>query len=143
MAMAAFLQALESGRLSNIEDRDSLFRVLLEITESEITENKIRDHYRWENREKRGAGTVRGHSVFLVENADLIREVRDPSPEFAEDFSLCCQERLESLSSELRQIAIWKFEGYSNKEIADRLGKVEETIRRKVSAIRTAWGESA
>ena len=40
---------------------------------------------------------------------------------------------------ELRQIALWKVEGYTNEEIATRLDCVSRTIERKVSRIRLLW----
>ena len=40
---------------------------------------------------------------------------------------------------ELRQIALWKVEGYTHEEIAARLDCVPRTIERKVSRIRLLW----
>ena len=40
---------------------------------------------------------------------------------------------------ELRQIALWKVEGYTNEEIAARLDCVPRTVERKVCRIRLLW----
>lgn len=134
MAFAAFFRALEQGKLTEIQDRDGLWRVL-----ATITDNKATDQVRHHKRQKRGDGQVRGHSVFLGETGDRFCETPDPSPQFAEEFGLVCQELLGSLRDDLQRIAVWKMEGYTNKEIAERLGCVEEAVRRKVVLIRSQW----
>jgi len=51
-----------------------------------------------------------------------------------------CRRLLDTLpDAELRQIALWKVEGYTNEEIAARLDCVPRTIERKVSRIRLLW----
>lgn len=134
MAFAAFFHALDQGRLTDIQNRDGLWRVLVTIAE-----NKVTDHARHLNRQKRGGGQVRGHSIFLDDEGNQFIEPPDPSPRFAEEFGLVCQEMLGSLRKDLRDIAVWKMEGYTNQEIAERLGCVEESVRRKVVLIRTQW----
>jgi DNA-directed RNA polymerase specialized sigma24 family protein len=39
----------------------------------------------------------------------------------------------------LRSVAVWKLEGYTNKEIAARLGRAPATVERKLRLIRDAW----
>jgi len=39
----------------------------------------------------------------------------------------------------LRDIALWKMEGYSNAEIAVKIGRVEKTVERKLGIIRDKW----
>jgi DNA-directed RNA polymerase specialized sigma24 family protein len=47
---------------------------------------------------------------------------------------------LESLGDAvLRSIAVWKMEGYTNAEIAARLGCVEVTVERRLRLIRDTW----
>ena len=52
----------------------------------------------------------------------------------------CCR-LLERLGeAELRSIALWKLEGYTNEEIAAKLDCVPRTIERKLHVIRRLWG---
>jgi DNA-binding NarL/FixJ family response regulator len=47
-------------------------------------------------------------------------------------------------NEELRSIAVWKMEGYSNPEIAARLGRAVATVERRLRLIRKRWeGEGA
>jgi DNA-directed RNA polymerase specialized sigma24 family protein len=39
----------------------------------------------------------------------------------------------------LQSVAIWKVEGYTNDEIAARLGCVTTTVERKLARIRSTW----
>jgi DNA-directed RNA polymerase specialized sigma24 family protein len=65
---------------------------------------------------------------------------REPSPDEAAELADECRRLLESLKEpELRQIALWKVEGYTHEEIAARLDCVPRTIERKVSRIRQIW----
>ena len=40
---------------------------------------------------------------------------------------------------ELRKVAVWKMEGYSNEEIASKLDCVPRTVERKLRMIRSLW----
>ena len=41
----------------------------------------------------------------------------------------------------LRAVARWKMEGYTNSEIAAKLGCVTQTVERKLHAIRQLWSK--
>src|SRR5262249_41897101 len=61
-------------------------------------------------------------------------------PEFAAQVAEECQRLLAILNKKaLQSMALWKLEGYTNREIADRLGCVPRTVERKVQAIRRLW----
>jgi RNA polymerase sigma factor (sigma-70 family) len=65
---------------------------------------------------------------------------REPTPEEAAEVADECRRLLDLLDEpELRQIALWKVEGYTNEEIAHRLDCVPRTVERKVSRIRMLW----
>ena len=51
-----------------------------------------------------------------------------------------CRRLLELLGdATLRSVAVWKMEGYTNAEIADKLGCVAVTVERKLQLIRSLW----
>ncbi len=65
---------------------------------------------------------------------------REPTPDEAAELADECRRLLDALAEpELRQIALWKVEGYTNEEIASRLDCVPRTVERKVSRIRLLW----
>ena len=53
-----------------------------------------------------------------------------------------CRRLLEVLGDAgLRAVALWKMEGYTNAEIADKLGCTRRTVERKLRVIRAIWAE--
>jgi DNA-directed RNA polymerase specialized sigma24 family protein len=68
-------------------------------------------------------------SELVCEWQERRRQGREASPE-----ELCA-----GLPDDLRQVALWKLEGYSNEEIATRLGCVVRSVERKLAAIRATW----
>ena len=68
-------------------------------------------------------------------------EEAGPTPEEAAVLAEEVQRRLTALDADLRSVAVWKLEGYSNKEIAapDRLNCSERTVERKLELIRASW----
>ena len=49
------------------------------------------------------------------------------------------QRLLGGLKPDLQTVARMKLEGYTNREIADQLGRVERTVERKLDRIRRVW----
>jgi RNA polymerase sigma factor (sigma-70 family) len=65
---------------------------------------------------------------------------REPTPEDAAAMADECRHLLDLLEEpDLRQIALWKVEGYTNEEIATRLDCVPRTVERRVRRIRLLW----
>ena len=63
-----------------------------------------------------------------------------PSPAEAALLNEALERRLEVLAvPELRRIALWRLEGYTNREIADRDGCTERSIERRIERIRSKW----
>ena len=129
------------GQFSDVENRDELWRVLVVMTA-----NKVTDQRRCAEAQKRGGGNVRGDSVF---NAPGLSDVcngfdqiigEDPTPEF---LALMADEheRLMTRLAQptLQQVAIFKMEGYTNDDIADRLGCSVRTVERRLRLIRKKW----
>ena len=137
-----FFAGAETGRFPQLTDRNDLWRVLVTLTA-----NKAINQRKHEWRQKRGGGHVRGESVFTTNDDEVcagIEQVSDgePTPEFAERVAEECRELLERLADKvLQKTAIWKMEGYTNKQIADRFGYTERTVERKLKVIRTLWSQ--
>jgi RNA polymerase sigma factor (sigma-70 family) len=90
----------------------------------------------------RGIDLIRRHRPAKVLADDEVAQLltREPTPSEAAELADECRRMLDSLKEpELRQIALWKVEGYTHEEIAARLDCVPRTIDRKVSRIRQLW----
>ena len=132
-AFASFCRNAERGRFPQLVDRDDLWRVLVVITARKAG-HLLRD----ERRQKRGG---RAHPPTPQEQVTIEQIVsREPTPEFAAEVAEECQRLLGSLGDgELKSIALWKMEGYTNEEIAGKLGFVVRSIKRKLHLIRKIW----
>jgi DNA-directed RNA polymerase specialized sigma24 family protein len=85
---------------------------------------------------------IRAHRPREVPGDEDITQLltREPTPGEAAELADECRRLLDSLHEpELRQIALWKVEGYTHEEIAARLDCVPRTIERKVNRIRLIW----
>jgi DNA-directed RNA polymerase specialized sigma24 family protein len=143
-AFDSFCQGAMGGRFPQLADRDDLWRLLVVITA-----RKALDLLKRRGRLKHG-GRPRGEAALLdpadPSNADLEQVVGDePTPEFAAQVAEECQRLLDKLGDdELRKVAVWKMEGDTNEQIAERLGKALATVERRLRVIRKLWeGESA
>jgi DNA-directed RNA polymerase specialized sigma24 family protein len=66
----------------------------------------------------------------------------EPTPELAAQLAEEYHRLLDRLGDDtLRAVAQWKLEGWTNREIAARLGCVEHTVERKIRSIRWLWSE--
>ena len=135
-AFDSFCRNARHGRFPQLADRDSLWRLLVIITD-----RKAAHHQRDARRKKRGGEAAEcgplGHDP--VPTLEQIAS-REPTPEFAAQAAEQCRHLLGLLGdAELEAIALWKLEGYTVEEIATRLGYVPRTIKRKIRLIRTLW----
>src|SRR5262245_61016971 len=141
-AFDSFCSGAADGRFPQLSDRDNLWPLLVVITARKVID--ARNH---EKRLKRGGGKVRGESAWLdaVDSSDRDGGINlvigdEPTPAFAAEVAERTRRLLAALgSAELRRVAVWKLEGYSNAEIADKLGCVERTVERKLDMIRKLW----
>jgi RNA polymerase sigma factor (sigma-70 family) len=133
-AFAAFCEGLTHGRFPDLHDRHGLWGLLLTLTE-----RRAADLVRREQAARRAVGRL----AEGVQADDLPDEA--PTPAFAAEVADEVEQRLKILdadvSGKLRQVAIWKMEGYTNAEIAQQLGCASRTVERKLSIIRELWGE--
>ncbi|MBV9124018.1 MAG: RNA polymerase subunit sigma-70 [Planctomycetes bacterium] len=141
-AFDSFCQGAQQGKIPQLEDRNSLWGLLVVITARKALDLRNHNH-----RAKRGGGKVRGESVFL--GLPLPPEVEagldqvigpEPTPAFAAQVAEECRRLLDRLEdAELKSIALWKMEGYTNAEIAGRLECVTVTVERRLRLIRRIW----
>jgi RNA polymerase sigma factor (sigma-70 family) len=90
----------------------------------------------------RAIDLIRRHRPVEVLDDEAVTQLltREPTPHEAAELADECRRLLAALKEpDLRQIALWKVEGYTHEEIAARLDCVPRTIERKVSRIRLLW----
>jgi DNA-directed RNA polymerase specialized sigma24 family protein len=120
-----------------LHDRDELWSLLVVITERKAFDLAL--HARRQKRDWRREspgpgpgddGSSPGHDLAG----------REPMPEFAALVAEECGRLLGLLEDEqLRSIALWKMEGYTNVEIGGRLGCALATVERRLKLIRKLW----
>jgi RNA polymerase sigma factor (sigma-70 family) len=120
---SVYQRVRDPERPLHLSGRDDLWRVLATRTISRAID-LIRRH-----RPREVAG---GHDVEQL-------LASEPTPEEAAEMADECRRLLDLLDPDLRQIALWKVEGFTNEEISTRLDCVERTVERKVSRIRLLW----
>jgi DNA-directed RNA polymerase specialized sigma24 family protein len=129
-AFDSFCRAAAQGRFPRLDDRDDLWHILLVITS-----RKAAGLIRRESRQKRGGRAARAGEDALASVAG-----GEPPPGFVAEVTEECRRLLGLLGDgQLRQVAIWKMEGYTNAEIARLLDRSVPTVERKLAAIRAVW----
>ena len=134
----SFCQRQQRGEF-DLANRDDLWRLLVTITI-----RKARNAAKAQRRDKRDVareqgqpgGDQTGSAGWVLEQM----EAADPSPVVAVVLNEALECRLQALADpELRKIALWRLEGYSNGEIATRLDCTERSVERKLARIRSLW----
>src|SRR5437588_4031477 len=144
-AFHSFFQGVARGRFPQLNDRDNLWRLLVVITA-----RKALDQVAHEHSLRQGGGTVAGETRIPSEGTEwddpAIEQIvgEEPTPEFAAQVAEQYQRLLDLLGDDtLRKVAVWKMEGLTNDEIAERLDCSRRTVARKLEAIRVIWGSEA
>jgi RNA polymerase sigma factor (sigma-70 family) len=137
-AFNSFCRRAEQGHFPDLKDRDGLWALLVVLTARKAAD-LLRNHHR----QKRGAGQVHGDSAVRLAEDDSSPGGFDnlPSDDPTPEEAALLAEEVESLLARLRdpllrQLAVWKLEGYTNAEIAARLDCSEPTVRRRLAIIR-------
>ena len=140
-AFDSFFRGAREGRFPQLLDRDDLWQVLVVLAG-----RKAANLVQHERRLKRGGGKVRAASELAAEDSTVDGPVfasligREPDPAWAVQVAEECRRLLEGLGDdELRAVAVWKMEGYTNEEIAAKLGRKVLTVTRKLNMIRRLW----
>jgi DNA-directed RNA polymerase specialized sigma24 family protein len=137
-AFDSFYRRAERGEFPRLEDRNDLWQLLFVLTV-----RKAINLVRYQGRKSRGSGRLVTLSDLEGLEVDLVLG-REPAPEFAAEMIDECRRLLDLLPDPtLRSVALWKMEGYTNVEIAAKLGCIDKTVERKVRAIRDIWAGGA
>ena len=127
----------------DLANRDELWNLLVRIT--------LRKARNTANRHLQGKRDVRREDAEAADRPgeDLPGTILDridsdgPTPAEAALLNEALERRFQMLKDpDLRQIALWKLEGYTNAEIAERLQCTLRTVERKLERIRAYWGSS-
>lgn len=127
----SFCRAIDEGRLPNICDRTDLWRLLLSVT----ARKAINAHrYHAAQKRARPAGSSATDASLL--------QGEEPSAEFCARVAEVLTRLLTDFGDgDLRQIAIYKLQGYTTAQMAEMLGTSCSTIERKLRRIRHEWSE--
>jgi RNA polymerase sigma factor (sigma-70 family) len=126
VALSAFKSlclGAERDRFPHLDDRDALWRLLAVMTVRKAIDLQRR-------RRQADAGPDVAEQVLS----------REPPPELAAEVADEYRRMFDRLTDQtLRSVAVWKVEGYTNEEIAGRLGCTVRSVERKLHRIRTRW----
>jgi DNA-directed RNA polymerase specialized sigma24 family protein len=136
-AFRSFCAGAARGRFPQLGDREDLWRLLVAITL-----RKAQAQARRRGRLKRGGAVLLPSPSREEDDDDLLEQAvgREPTPEFAAQVAEGFHRLLHVLGDdELRQIALWRMEGFTGDEIAERLGCARRTVARRLELIRKEW----
>jgi DNA-directed RNA polymerase specialized sigma24 family protein len=143
-AFASFCRRAEEGRFPRLLDRNDLWQLLLVIAY-----RKACDQIKHEGRRQPRQGRAVHASALAAgpgDEAGLFADMigQEPGPAMVAQTAEECRRLLAELGGEeLRQVALWKLEGYTNEEIAPRMnggeGRSLATVERKLKEIRLRW----
>jgi DNA-directed RNA polymerase specialized sigma24 family protein len=143
-AFASFCRRAEQGRFPKLYDRNDLWQLLVVIAFRK-TCNQVKYDAVRQPRNGRvipiSQQEARGEEPLF---ATLLS--REPDPALAVEVADSCRRLLDMLpTAELRQVAVWKLEGYTNEEISAKMkggqGRAESTAERKLARIRKIWAK--
>ena len=125
----------------DLASRDELWNLLVRITirKARNTANRHRQDKRDVRREDAAAAADRSGGDLPGTILDQI-DSDGPTPAEAALLNEALERRFQMLNDpDLRQIALWKLEGYTNAEIAAQLDCTLRTVERKLERIRAYW----
>jgi DNA-directed RNA polymerase specialized sigma24 family protein len=135
-AFDSFCRRAANDGFPRLRDRNDLWRLLASLTARKAC-RLLRD----EGRQKRG-GSLRPDAHRQLRNETSVEQAAaaGPTPELAAQMLEECRRLLGLLGdARLQAVAQWKLEGYTNEEIASKLGCAPRTVERKLDLIRRSW----
>lgn len=138
-AIDSLLGGLAQGKFTTLSDREDLWKLLVVITA-----RKAYDQVERARTAKRGSGRVMVESALDPDGdgkwtLDALAS-REATPEFTAMVLEQCRALLAALpDDESREIAVWKMEGHTRQEIADRLACSSRTVAYRLEYIRKLW----
>ena len=133
MTFQSFCLRLANGKFE-LDDRQDFWRLLVRMAL-----NKTRREVAAQLAQKRDARrdtSIEDEGIFFE-----LLDQRTPTPEETVVMAEEMARLLDRLPADIRVIAVWKFEGHTNEEIAAKLGYAVRTIERKVKLIRKRWSD--
>ncbi len=129
---ATLCSGLQSQQFPELRDSDSLWKLLVLMTV-----RKVNDHAKTHRALKRGAG-----QVLQDQHHNGLSQLLDdrPEPSYEAMMNEQCRAMLKALNDPiLEMLVLLKMDGYTNEEIAERLGYSRRTIQRMLNIVRDAW----
>jgi RNA polymerase sigma factor (sigma-70 family) len=138
----SFFRRLRHGEYA-FKDRRDILNLLVTMT--------LRKSYDAANRHEREGRDVRreapGHAA--AESGSVVELVSmvpsdGPTAEQTAAFNDALEQLLNMLPDDrVRELVLWKIEGYTNEEVAEKQGCAVRTVERKLSLVRERWLELA
>lgn len=142
-AMKSYFRARDQGRLTSVDGRDELWRLL-----ALITTRKVIAVYRKRAAKTKSDGKIAGESAFINANQGTnqigIAGVADLTllPECTEQIMTECEDLLKMLPDDKhRRTAVMRLEGYSNQEISDELQCSLARTKQRFQRVREIWAD--
>jgi DNA-directed RNA polymerase specialized sigma24 family protein len=141
-AFASFCRRAEEDGFARLSDRDDLWQLLVVLAFRKRC-NQIQHEQR--QRRRPAGGRVCAASALERDGGEqgaLLTNLlgREPEPAVIVQAAEECRRLLAELGDEqLRQVALWKVEGFTNEEIAGQLGRSLATVERRLARIRRLW----
>ncbi|MEZ6197319.1 MAG: ECF-type sigma factor [Planctomycetota bacterium] len=135
-AINALCLGAREGRFARLDSREDLWQLLVVIGSRKAASA----HRAAQVRRQLGESAV-GASPSLAFGIDRV-VAGEIDAAYLDDLGATCGELLEGLEPRFRELALLKLEGYSNEEIAERVGRSVRTVERHLMIIRESWRQA-
>jgi RNA polymerase sigma factor (sigma-70 family) len=137
-ALNSVILGAKVQKFPKLNDRTDLWKLLVVVATRKAT-GWQRKHFAAKRPDRK---MVHGHGGERTDDSSWLAQAlgREPSPEFAAQFAEQVQNLLRVLpNDEFRQVALMRMEGYTNREIAQKLDWYEVKVERRLRIIRKQW----